>query len=285
VSRSGMAALGLAAAVTVAGMASGSPAREPAPFQDVRARLLKSNTATVSAACGAVMAPWAYRGRYGERTMLRPYTKVSEKRAWVIDFVDALMRPSDWDSTNKFRGRSKPCDESHDVPLITVTFENRGEEAYALLSLEGRSAVVFEANRPLGAVWFRDRVDTVFALIRRALIADTLGNMAGPPLADPGIMESIHVDSTRIDSLPEVLEKVPPTYPPAAVAWGVQGTVSVRALVGTGGLVEDAFVERSIPRLNDAALDAVWRWKFKPAIAAGNPVAVWVLVPVKFSLR
>src|SRR5262249_16380249 len=212
-------------------------------------------------------------------------TKVSENRDWVVHFVDALMRPSTWDSTSKFRGRSKPCDEHHDVPLITVTFESHGEEAYALLSLEGRSAVVFEANLPLGAIGFGDRAGPVFALIRPALIADTSGDMASLPPPDPGIMESIHVDSTWVDSLPQVLEKVPPTYPPGAVASGVQGTVSVQALVGTGGVVGGGVLARSNPRLNDAALDAVWRWKFKPAIAAGKPIAVWVLVPVKFSLR
>jgi TonB family protein len=37
--------------------------------------------------------------------------------------------------------------------------------------------------------------------------------------------------------------------------------------------------------LNDAAVNAVKQWVFKPALSNNKPVAVWVAVPVRFSLN
>jgi protein TonB len=56
-------------------------------------------------------------------------------------------------------------------------------------------------------------------------------------------------------------------------------------VVGKDGAVHDAFVLQSIPQLDDAALDAVWDWKVKPARTNGKPIAVWVAIPVRFRLR
>jgi protein TonB len=44
-------------------------------------------------------------------------------------------------------------------------------------------------------------------------------------------------------------------------------------------------VERSASILDDAAVEAVRRWVFTPAIANGKPVKVWVGVPVRFVLH
>jgi protein TonB len=88
-----------------------------------------------------------------------------------------------------------------------------------------------------------------------------------------------------VDELPEAIAKTAPVYPPAARAGGVEGQVMVQALVGKDGLVKDVRIVKSIPELDDAAVVSVRQWRFKPALAKGAPVAVWVAVPVKFSLR
>ncbi len=62
----------------------------------------------------------------------------------------------------------------------------------------------------------------------------------------------------------------------------------VVALVDTLGTVQDAYIgetSQKLPLLDDAALDAVWQWKFAPGAFEGAPVALWVAVPVRFSLR
>ena len=88
-----------------------------------------------------------------------------------------------------------------------------------------------------------------------------------------------------VEELPEAVTKVAPDYPQSARAGGVDGQVMVQALVGRDGLVKDVKVVKSIPELDDAAVTAVRQWRFKPAMSKGAPVAVWVAVPVKFSLH
>ena len=60
---------------------------------------------------------------------------------------------------------------------------------------------------------------------------------------------------------------------------------SVQALVGKDGRVKDTRVVKSIPMLDTPAVMAVKQWVFKPALSNNKPVAVWVAVPVKFSLH
>jgi protein TonB len=87
-----------------------------------------------------------------------------------------------------------------------------------------------------------------------------------------------------VDELPEALVRVAPEYPDSAIQAGAQGTVIVVALVCQSGLVGSAYVVQSVRLLDEAAMAAVIRWTFKPAMAAGTPVAVWVAVPVHFVL-
>jgi len=88
-----------------------------------------------------------------------------------------------------------------------------------------------------------------------------------------------------VEELPEAVTRVPPSYPDIAREAGVDGTVMVQALVGKDGHVKDTKVVKSIPMLDAAALAAVRQWVFKPALSNNKPVAVWVAVPVKFSLH
>ena len=92
-------------------------------------------------------------------------------------------------------------------------------------------------------------------------------------------------DYVYVEELPEAVTRIPPTYPDLAREAGVDGTVMVQALVGKDGKVKDVRVVKSIPMLDDAAKAAVRQWVFKPALSNNKPVAVWVGVPVKFSLH
>ena len=87
-----------------------------------------------------------------------------------------------------------------------------------------------------------------------------------------------------VDELPEAVTKFPPEYPEGSHT-SVEGTVLIQALVGKDGRVKDTRVIKSIPLLDEAAVAAVRKWVFKPAMSSGKPVAVWVAVPISFSLR
>ncbi|HEY3216633.1 MAG TPA: energy transducer TonB [Candidatus Eisenbacteria bacterium] len=82
--------------------------------------------------------------------------------------------------------------------------------------------------------------------------------------------------------MPEVAVTVVANYPTLAREAGVDGTVVLFALVCEHGRVVDVRVYKSIPMLDAAAVEAVKRWTFKPALAGGRNVACWTEVPVRF---
>lgn len=88
-----------------------------------------------------------------------------------------------------------------------------------------------------------------------------------------------------VDSMPRLLDGRVPEYPAEARKAEVEGTVLVQARVGIDGRVMQARILHSIPALDAAAMDAVSRWRFRPALARGKPVTCWVAVPVTFGLH
>jgi protein TonB len=77
---------------------------------------------------------------------------------------------------------------------------------------------------------------------------------------------------------------VRPVYPVVALADRVSGLVIIEARIGGDGAVEDARILRSIPLLDQAALDAVVQWRFTPTLLNGQPVPVVMTVTVNFAL-
>jgi protein TonB len=81
---------------------------------------------------------------------------------------------------------------------------------------------------------------------------------------------------------PVPVTTVQPAYPEFAREAQIQGKVVLHVLVGKDGRVKNVKVARGVTGLNDAAMDAVRKWVFKPALSNNKPVAVWVEVPVDF---
>jgi TonB family protein len=84
---------------------------------------------------------------------------------------------------------------------------------------------------------------------------------------------------------PEKIRDVSPLYPPMAQSARVEGVVVIEAVIGLTGRVRDAKVLRSIPLLDQAALDAVRLWEFTPTLVNGAPVPVIMTFAVRFSLE
>jgi TonB family protein len=74
-------------------------------------------------------------------------------------------------------------------------------------------------------------------------------------------------------------------YPPEAAAAGIQGNVLAEIVVNEAGLVTEAKIVRSIPMLDEAALQAVQNWRFEPATVDGRSVPVRMTVTVNFTTR
>ena len=84
---------------------------------------------------------------------------------------------------------------------------------------------------------------------------------------------------------PTKVRDVRPVYPPAAQTAGIQGVVILEATIDVDGRVGDAKVLRSIPGLDEAALEAVRQWEFTPTELNGVLVPVIMTVTVNFSLQ
>ena len=83
---------------------------------------------------------------------------------------------------------------------------------------------------------------------------------------------------------PQKVVNVAPVYPQEAQDAGVQGVVIIEAKIGADGSVAEAWVVRSIPMLDQAALDAVRQWRYSPTLLNGAPVPVIMTTTVNFTL-
>jgi periplasmic protein TonB len=84
-----------------------------------------------------------------------------------------------------------------------------------------------------------------------------------------------------------VSRRVDPVYPPGSRRDGEQGTGMYRVLVDEKGKPKDVQVLKSsgFPRLDEAAMAAIRKWAFKPAVQNSQPVQSWTRVQVAFRLE
>jgi TonB family protein len=75
-----------------------------------------------------------------------------------------------------------------------------------------------------------------------------------------------------------------PAYPPLAKQARIQGTVSLNAVIGADGAVNNISIASGHPLLVQAALDAVRQWVYQPTLLNGVPVEVVTTVEVNFTL-
>jgi TonB family protein len=84
-------------------------------------------------------------------------------------------------------------------------------------------------------------------------------------------------------SAPVALNKVDPAYPPDLIRDRVQGTVVLYAVIRANGTVDSVRVLDSVDqRLDQSAISALTRWRFRPGTKQGVPVDVEAVVQVPF---
>jgi len=82
---------------------------------------------------------------------------------------------------------------------------------------------------------------------------------------------------------PTKIRDVRPAYPDVALQAHVAGVVVLEVRIEPDGSVSEARVLRSIPLLDQAAIDAVRQWRFTPPIVNGKAAPIVMTVPVNFS--
>jgi protein TonB len=86
------------------------------------------------------------------------------------------------------------------------------------------------------------------------------------------------------DRPPRPLAMPRPDYPQEAFVQKLEGTVLLEILIDEAGHVVRARVVRSVPLLDEAAVRAVRKWLFAPALRRGRPVATVAMAPITFRI-
>jgi uncharacterized protein (TIGR02246 family) len=85
--------------------------------------------------------------------------------------------------------------------------------------------------------------------------------------------------------VPKKVKGAEPDYPNKARQKRIQGTVVLRGTVDLDGKVNDVEVLRSIPDLDQAAIDAVKEWEYQPATVGGSPTSMVTTMTVSFTIE
>lgn len=90
------------------------------------------------------------------------------------------------------------------------------------------------------------------------------------------------------EEAPVQVVTVTPVYPALAQRAGVEGSVWIKALVDKEGQVRDVIIVKDSGAnagFEESAIDAAKQTVWKPAIANGQPIAVWITYKIDFKLR
>ncbi|MBN1625314.1 MAG: energy transducer TonB [Deltaproteobacteria bacterium] len=93
------------------------------------------------------------------------------------------------------------------------------------------------------------------------------------------------IDRFASDTPPVVIKQVNPSYPWKAMRELIEGVVIVKFIVNKEGNIEDPIIEESVPLgyFEDAAIEAIYKYQFKPATGNGVPVDCIANLPVIFA--
>ena len=157
--------------------------------------------------------------------------------------------------------------------------------AITLLVILGGAAVIYFK---FGHIFQKDTVTITrpaapVATVTTSTAAPPIAPAAQPTPATPPAPDSPVRVGGNIRT-PTKVRDVKPVYPPGAQRAGVQGVVIIEATLGPDGGVKTARILRSIPLLDQAALDAVRQWQYTPTLVNGVPAPVVMTVTVQFTL-
>lgn len=107
------------------------------------------------------------------------------------------------------------------------------------------------------------------------------------------IQEDSPLDLTKIDLVdksiiaPEVISYYPPAYPINLRRRGIEGKVQIKALIDKEGDVIEILIDTSsgYQSFDQNAIEAILKWKFKPAYYSNEKRLSWVFIPVVFKLK
>ena len=109
------------------------------------------------------------------------------------------------------------------------------------------------------------------------------GDPSQRPVVRQRVTGPVRVSGMVVEGL--LIRKTIPVYPPIAKASRTQGTVVLQANISRNGTIENLRVVSGSPMLQQAAIDAVKTWLYRPYLLSGEPVEVETMVNVVFTLQ
>jgi TonB family protein len=226
------------------------------------------------------------QGRVAELRSLRGSSTDAVYRAFAAAAMEAVRQwqfeppfaaPISFDVSVAFAPENGTA-SSNITPRPVAEFAPRYDEAkqaYQRLLMANESARAGQAAAP-SETELRTARERLLA-IERELEERSRGARAGVRQDAP-----VRVGGAVL--APTKTKHVAPIYPEEAKAAGVQGVVIAEVRITAEGGVEDVRMLRSIPLLDQAAIDAIRQWEFTPTLLNGSPIAVIMTVTVQFTL-
>jgi TonB family protein len=126
-------------------------------------------------------------------------------------------------------------------------------------------------------------------VLERVMIFDSALPTVQPPPLLPGEPSSSGTQPKIVNISPGVaqgmlISKTPPVYPIDAKKAGVQGAVVISAIIGRDGIIRDLQVVSGPDLLQQAAVDAVKQWRYRPYLLNDEPVEVRTTINIIFTL-
>ena len=112
---------------------------------------------------------------------------------------------------------------------------------------------------------------------------DDFSNLDAPPPPPSGPK----VVFIPYDDPPVAMSPIRPRYPEIAQEAGIEGVVVVQAFIYEEGRVKETLILKGVPNtgLDEAAMEAIRKTRFRPAKQRERAVGVWISIPVNFRLK
>ena len=112
---------------------------------------------------------------------------------------------------------------------------------------------------------------------------DDFSNLDAPPPPPSGPK----VVFIPYDDPPVAMSPIRPRYPEIAQEAGIEGVGVVQAFIDEKGRVKETLILKGVPNtgLDEAAMEAIRKTRFRPAKQRERAVGVWISIPVNFRLK
>jgi TonB family protein len=173
-----------------------------------------------------------------------------------------------------------PMQDSVIIPLPTTTSTPQSGKGSAPIAETSKQPVKIEKKPP--------EVKPVQPATTPATTQPPSAIPTQQPAQQPTTAESTPAPMpfVAIENPPEIIRREPAKYPEIAIKMGIQGRVTVEVTVDVQGKpIQTKVVKSSSDVFNQAAIEAVMKYTFKPAMQSTGPVTAKVYISIDFRLK